>query len=223
MEKITINIQYFGGRGANFYSQRDIQKIFGEEGGVKGKIKDFKDFDKYEGKSLQEVEDMIKDEKIEYLMFVDKDNKVYNGYKGNATMVGFMAKDLNDNGVIATHNHPKTSVGGFGGTLSWQDMKNFLSSKWKEHRAVATGQGEKTYSIKKKTGANGKGLARQMVKDRSKLESQMTKSYTDTFNKFKNQGIKKATFVARQKSVGIMNRYWKDMSKKYGFTYTAKH
>lgn len=119
------------------------------------------DISKFSNMSLEDAERRIRNLKHEELFVFDKDGKLIEAYKGSATSVSFPMSVLDYKGATVTHGHPKGAAD-FGGTFSFADIKNMLESKWAEHRATASGQGEMNYIMRKGQGAKPKAFYNQI-------------------------------------------------------------
>ena len=173
--------------------------------------------------TLEQAEDRLRNLAHEELFVYDKDDNLIAAYKGGATSVSFPAELLNQEGITVTHGHPK-GVENFGGTFSWADIDNMLSSKWAEHRATASGQGEMNYIMRRTASANAQGLRNQINKDYPKINSRWQKVYMDTYKAELDKGTSReqARHIARQKGVGVLNAYYKRTFPKYGFEYITR-
>ena len=136
-----------GGRGANYDKQKFIDYLKGE-GGVGGKATPM-DITQFQGMTLEQIEGRIRNLKHEELFALDEKGKIVAAYKGDPHSVSFPADLTKVKGLTVTHGHPK-SAKEFGGTFSFADMRNMLESKWSEHRATASGQGEMNYILKRR-------------------------------------------------------------------------
>lgn len=210
-----------GGRGAGS-GIGAFKDWLSNEGNGRGTVKPI-DITQYQGQTLQQIEGRIRTLGHEELFALDKDGKIIAAYKGNAKSVGFPAslKDVKD--ATVTHGHPKGAEE-FGGTFSFADVKNMIQSNWAEHRATASGQGEMNYIMRRTSSADGKGLYNQINKDYVKLNKSLETTYKAAYTKSINAGssVSQARHVARQESVGELNKYWKNTMPKYGFEYITR-
>lgn len=220
---MRLDIQLFGGRGMSYYKKQVEDWLKGETKRKRGKKPKPLDISKLKNMTMQEAEDFIASKNYENMLIYNAKGELVEGYKGDATSVSFPGSILNNENGIVTHNHP-VGLEGFGGTFSFADMYNMTLSNWKEHRAVAKGQGEKTYSLKRNKNANGSGLAKQIAKDESRLIKQMGETFENTYKKIykKTNNRTAAAKGARQAYTGILSRYYKDNAKKYGFDYIQR-
>ncbi len=214
-----------GGRGSSSSTYQQIkQYVFGKRTGRAKPI----DITRFQNDSLQKTENRIRKLNREQLYVFDEKDHMLGGYQGDDKQVSFPAVLQQLKGVTVTHSHPK-SFGDFGGTFSFPDVVNMIQSKWKEHRAVSSGQGEYNYIMRAKIGKNGqrmgnnKGLLERLRQDEPKIDNEFRRISRETFLEFAKQGKspEQAAHVARQKSVGYINRYWKDTLPKYGYEYIA--
>lgn len=116
-----LDIQFFGGRGASYYSGKDRQLLSGKRG--RPATLHPIDVSKYQGKTLSEVENKIRTLTRERLFAFDKDGNVIEAYQRNGTSVYFPERLLDVKGATVTHNHPK-GYSDFGGTFSFADVYN---------------------------------------------------------------------------------------------------
>lgn len=204
----------------------DINKIkdwLSQEGGSSGGTANPIDISKLGDTTLEAIESRIRGLKHEELYVFDENDKLVEGYKGNSTSVAFPTDLLSREGITVTHGHPK-GMEEFGGTFSFADVNNMLNSKWAEHRATASGQGEMNYIMRATAKANPNGLRNRINKDFVKLKTDIAKEYRDTYANATKDGKTKAQarHMARQKAVGVLNRYYKDTMPKYGYEYITR-
>jgi len=210
-----------GGRGAEYDKGKLIDHLKGEGIGKGTPVP--MDIEQFKGMSLQQIEARIRTLKHEELFVLDKGGNVVAAYKGDSNSVAFPENLRYEKGATVTHGHPK-SAAEFGGTFSFADMKNMLTSKWTEHRATASGQGEMNYILKRTGRANAKGFYDQINRDYTKLVSGLSKTYDKAYNTAKTKGAntKAAMHVARQSAVGTLNQYYKKTAGKFGFNYVTR-
>ena len=213
-----------GGRGAYRAGQdRDklIDWLSGESGTGSG-VAQPRDISKFEDWSLEQVEDRLRNLAHEELFVLDKNNKVIKAYRGDSNSVTINASDLDIADATVTHGHPKGAAE-FGGTF-FADVNNMLNSKWSEHRATVSGQGEMNYIMRATNKANPQGLRNKINSDFQGLRSSVSKKYDSEYAKSIKSGTteKQARHNARQQSVGILNRYYKDTFSQYGYDYITK-
>lgn len=217
---IVYGLQFFGGRGAKSGAgeNKDWLSMSGKR--RKGNVHPL-DLQKYKGKSLEEIERRIRRLKHEELFAVDADGKVVAAYKGNSRSVAFPATLLKEEGLTVTHGHPK-GYEEFGGTFSFADIDNMLKSNWQEHRATASGQGEMNYIMRRTAQADPQGLRDRINKDYVKLKDKSRSAYKKAFLENLQQGERQARHIARQKQVGVLNAYYKEVFPTYGFEYITR-
>lgn len=169
------------------------------------------------------AEARIRNLKHEEMFVFDKDDKLIAAYKGGPTSVSFPSTLLQQEGITVTHGHPK-SMANFGGTFSFADMKNMLNSKWAEHRATASGQGEMNYILRKTSSSNAKGFYNQINRDYQRLVKEYTAKYISVRKTALANGATKAAAEhrARQEAVGTLNAYYKQTASKYGYSYVTR-
>ena len=211
-----------GGRGSG--SGLDpLRDWLANEGGMAGGPSTPIDLSKYQGWTLERTEDRIRKLAHEELFAFDENDQLVEAYKGGPTSVGFPITLLNMEGATITHGHPK-GTSEFGGTFSWADIDNMLNSKWAEHRATASGQGEMNYIMRRTASADSQGLRNQINRDFPRID----KKWQDVYKKSYDAEIKKGTprkqalHIARQKGVGVLNAYYKRVFPQYGFEYITR-
>ena len=141
---IKINIQCFGGRGANSgYGQGT------STGGEGSRVSAFYDkTKKYQGMSIHQFENAVRDKSVEYIALYDKDGKlIVAGTSNNKGAVVIPTGHPNfKDAVTLTHNHPYKGRRIIGGSFSGADVQNHLRFGFKgETRAVSNGPNENTY------------------------------------------------------------------------------
>lgn len=181
------------------------------------------DISKFGNMSLEDAERRIRNLKHEELFVFDKDGKLIEAYKGNATSVSFPMSVLDYKGATVTHGHPKGAAD-FGGTFSFADVKNMLESKWAEHRATASGQGEMNYIMRKGQGAKPKAFYNQINRDYKQIERYLSDRYTKAYDDALKDGKSKqsAIHMARQMAVGYLNDYWRRTAPKFGYEFITR-
>lgn len=207
-------------RGASSGIKKINDWLSGENKG--GKVRPM-DISKFDGYTLEQVENRLRNLKHEELFVFDENGKIIAAYKGNASSVEFPSSIQNVKGATVTHGHPKGAAE-FGGTFSYADMKNMLDSQWKEHRATAAGQGEMNYILRKGKNANAKGFYNRLDADYPKMKASISKKYSDVYAREKKKGtsVKQAEHIARQEAVGTLNAYYKKTASEYGYEYVNR-
>lgn len=175
------------------------------------------DIKKFQGKTLQEIEDSSRGLTKERLFALDKNGNVIAAYQGNETSVAFKGSLLFEKGATVTHNHPNGSEG-YGGTFSFADVQNMAVSSWAEHRASASGKNEYNYIIRrtsKTTTEDSKKLYNRIAKDQPMLEKQISEAAS------KAKGVSAAS--KRQIYTGILDNYYAKVLPEYNFEYIARN
>lgn len=203
---------------SHLYMQKYREKIKQavSTGGSSIKLPKQMDVSQFAGMSLQEIEDRIRNLDHEELFVIDKDGNITAAYTGGNGSVSFYSSDLDIVGATVTHGHPKGGEG-YGATFSLKDVQNMASSKWNEHRATASGQGEMNYIIRatsKTTGKNRKDLYDRIESDKSMLNAEMDKAS-------KSAGNVSAT-AKRQIYTGILDKYYSKILPQYNFEYIKR-
>lgn len=178
---------------------------------------------KYKGLTLEQTEKKLRGLKHEEAVFFDKDGNVVVAYKGNAGRVGFDASLRAARDLTLAHGHPK-GAGEYGGTFSFGDMKNMLSSNWRELRATASGQGEMNYILRRTAKSDSKGFYKDINQHYTQLTKRMKKAHNAMYDAQKKAGASEssARHAARQAQVGVLNSYYKKTAEKYGFEYITR-
>lgn len=211
-----------GGRGSfSATYKRDIGFLKGEGGGQK-KPRPM-GTEKFQGMSLQQIEERIRNLSHEELFAIDSDGNVIAAYRGNRNSVAFPSSLAKVEGATVTHGHPK-GLANFGGTFSFADVYNMAESKWAEHRATASGQGEMNYIIRRTSKSDGSGLVERVKSDEGSVTQRFSSTYRNVYDSARNRGKSNeaALHEARQKAVGSINAYWKEILPKYGFEYVTR-
>ncbi|MBQ7516006.1 MAG: hypothetical protein IJS96_06955 [Schwartzia sp.] len=212
-----------GGRGSNFSGGGgSFADALQGKGGTPGKAHPI-DINKFPGMTIQQAEERARKLGHEELFVFDEKGKLVAGYKGGKDSVAFPTSELSRKGATVTHGHPKGAED-FGGTLSFADVGNMLRSNWSEHRATASGQGEMNYIMRRTNKADSAGLMQRMLKDANGLEAQVKSEARKARKRALSTGKtpQQAEHEARQKGVGVLNRYYKDTMPKYGFEYVTR-
>lgn len=214
-----------GGRGTLAYTKK---RLTPSNPNIKGNTKGGKarpiDISKIKDQSLEGIERRIRSLDHEELFVFDKDGKLIAGYMGGPHSVSFPVITLLEDGATVTHGHPKGSEE-FGGTFSFADMENMLNSNWAEHRATASGQGEMNYILRRTEKSDWQGAIKQINKD---IRAGLNQRWQDVYDQAYKEAIragkpeKEARHLARQKGVGVLNKYWADTLPKYGYEYITR-
>lgn len=213
-----------GGRGSFSKLLRTIDDVLGAGDKADPPIKELAT-DNFH--SLEQTEDLIRKKGKEVMVVFDRKGKAIKAYEGNATSVSFPVSEAEKwKGCIVTHNHPKGTEG-FGGTFSFADISNATVYEFASHRAVASGQGEHNYILRAGPDARPMELNRRIAADIATLRTEMRRTatrvreqYRRNPGKFKNYGH--MLHIARQKSVGLLNSYYREVAKQYGYIYRAQ-
>ena len=181
---IKYMLQEFGGRGASLgtgivdWLTKEAQK---GNGTARAQPIDIR---KYQGKSLEAIEGRIRRLKHEELFAVNQRGEIIAAYKGRSTSVSFPVSLLEEEGITVTHGHPK-GYEEFGGTFSFADIHNMLESKWQEHRATASGQGEMNYIMRRTKQADPQGLRNRINKDYLALKKKSRDAYQKAYQEYR--------------------------------------
>ena len=211
-----------GGRGSGSGLDPLRDWLANEGGFITGSV-DPIDISKFQGWTLEQTEGRIRNLAHEELFAFDENDQLVEAYKGGRHSVGFPIELLNMEGATITHGHPK-GTSEFGGTFSWADINNMLNSKWAEHRATASGQGEMNYIMRRTASADSQGLRNQINRDFPKIDKKWQDVYLKSYDAEIKKGTprKQALHIARQKGVGVLNAYYKRVFPQYGFEYITR-
>lgn len=214
-----------GGRGSFSGLLATIDDVLGI-GEEKGPLpKPITNLDRY--KTLEQSENIIRGLSKERLLVFDQDGKCIAGYQGNHNSVAFPVSEAEKwKGLTVTHNHPKSHYN-FGGTFSFEDMRNATVYEFGSHRAVASGQGERNYILRAGSDARPMEMNRRIAADinwlRERMRAEATRikeEYRKGNPEYKNYGH--MLHVAGQKSVGVLNSYYREIAEQYGYTYRTQ-
>lgn len=212
-----------GGRGSFSGLGKTIDEVLGLES-TNGKAQELE----VSGfGTLDETENHIRKKKKEVLVVFDKKGKAIKAYQGDEVSVAFPVEEAKKwKGLTVTHNHPK-NWGEFGGTFSFEDIRNTTVYKFGSHRAVGCGQGEKNYILKATKKARPMAFNRRVAEDIPWLREKMYETvnrikqdYINNKQNYKNYGH--ALHIARQKSVGMLNSYYREVAEQYGYIYRTQ-
>lgn len=181
------------------------------------------DLKPFKGWTLEKAENYLRElDHEEMLVFDDKGNVVA-GFKGKKDTVSFYSSLFKKKGFTITHGHPKGDEY-FGGTFSWDDVENMLKSEWQEYRAVAAGQGEMNYIIRRTSEARPTELLARIGREKPQVEARRSALYASAYQNAIDKGKtqEEALHIARQQSVGALHKYFKRVLKHYGFEYVAR-
>lgn len=207
-----------GGRGSYSATRRgtgDVRTMSGGKGQRRARPMDVS---KFQGMTLQQIEDRIRNLSHEELFVIDKDGTVLSAYKGNSNSVAFLHSELLRDGVTVTHGHPKGAEG-YGATFSTQDVLNMAASNWAEHRAAASGRNELNYIIRRNsenTSQKSKELYDRIKNDEPVLKAEMKIEA--------NKAGRTNLSVSRKRQIytGVLDRYYSEVLPKYGFDYITR-
>ncbi len=214
-----------GGRGSFSGLLRTIDDVLGINEG-KGTVHEIST-DSFP--NLEQTENLIRRRKKEVLVVFDKAGNPVKAYQGERHSVAFPVEEAKKwKGFTVTHNHPGgVHMEGFGGTFSFADMRNATVYEFGSHRAVAAGQGERNYILHAGPNAKPMELNRRIAADIPALQKRMQeeannvkKEYSQKNGTYKNYGH--ALHVARQKTVGVLNSYYREVAEQYGYIYRAQ-
>lgn len=210
-----------GGRGSYSATRRGTGTVRTSSGRTGQRTPHPMDVGKFQGMTLQQVEDRIRGLSHEELFVIGKDGKILAAYNGNSDSVAFSMNELLRDGATVTHGHPKGAAG-YGATFSPQDVLNMAASDWAEHRAVASGRDELNYIIRRNssnTPAKSKALYNRVKADAPSLDAEMRKAA----NKAGAGGKKLSAASRRQVYTGVLDRYWAKTLPSYGFDYVTRN
>lgn len=215
-----------GGRGSFSGLGKTIDDVLGTSEGNGGKVSEI---DTGQFGTLEDTENRIRARKREVLVVFDTEGRAVKAYQGDSKSVAFPVEEAKKwKGFTVTHNHPK-GIEGFGGTFSFADMRNATVFEFGSHRAVAAGQGEKNYILKAGNNARPMEFNRRIASDIPWLKEKMKEAVREVkkeYNRGQNNGKYKnyghALHIARQKTVGVLNSYYRETAEQYGYTYRTQ-
>lgn len=185
----------------------------------------------FEGMTLHEFENAIRDKKTEYIGLFDKEGKLIvagtSGQKGSVAVPTGHPEFSKT--VTLTHNHPSAHGRGIGGTFSEADVINHAwlqvkgaAPSLQQTRAVASGKGENTYIMRNGAKANVNHLLQtaQLI-DKSNTMSKTGNKVLDAVKATVALKYGKTLSSVEQNMVylGALKRIWKDRASKSGFDY----
>lgn len=206
-----------GGRGSYSATRKGTGDVRTTSGGSGQRKAQPMDISKFQGMTLQQIEDRIRGLGHEELFVIDKDGTILAAYKGNSDSVAFKHSELFRDGATVTHGHPKGAEG-YGATFSPQDVLNMAASNWAEHRAAASGKSELNYIIRRNASNTNKksaALYSQVRKDMANLNAEMVKEA-------RKAGGNLSAASRRQIYTGVLDRYWSKTLPQYGFDYITR-
>ena len=213
---IKLNIQLFGGRGAN----TDYGKEGKNTGGTEKPMPFYDKSDIYRGMSLDEFERRTRNRKNEYVGLYDDSGKIViagTSYNHGAVAIPTKHPDFKKVNSL-THNHPWQGGRQLGGSFSGADVFNHTSMGFKTTRANAR---EKTYIIKTNnaTRKQQKTMMARALKSDSVWDKQAKKLLSKVQKQFNKKGKKLNNKTVNKIAYGYGTRIWKDFSVNSGYTY----
>ena len=213
-----------GGRGAS--------SSYGGDKNTSGDGRPVKFYDKtqkYQGMSMHEFENAVRDKTVEYIGVFDEDgNLVVAGTSYNPHKVAIPTNHPRWNEVHdLTHNHPYRPADDpdrtIGASFSEADVKNHVLLGLRgETRAVSNGPNENTYIFRAKPGAKTNKPA--MLKITREFGAKFNRSATTQLNKVSKrlakQGKKLTPGQRNQVTLGAAKKVWKSHAvEKAGYEY----
>lgn len=219
---MKLNLQFFGGRGTGSYSGNASAGDFieGDEGesvdlNVAGWTPQAGHREVNADVTMSSAEKRINGLDHEQMVVVDRYGYVVAVVDGGEHSVGLTdkARKAIKEGGIATHNHPN------GGTLSRQDVISAGNIGLTEIRATSK-RFKTNYSLKATNKANGKGIAKQMKKDKKKIDEQWDEKI-QKINKRKYQNEENYLHAVYSAYNDVMGEWFDKNAKKYGYVYSS--
>ncbi len=217
---IKINIQLFGGRGANSGYGQGIST-----GGDDSRVSAFYDkTKKYQGMTIHQFENAVRDKSVEYIGLYDKDGKlIVAGTSNNKGAVAIPTGHPNfKDAVTLTHNHPYKGRRIIGGSFSGADVQNHLRFGFKgETRAVSNGPNENTYIFRAKKGVNQNTEKMTSIANKMNSRYKATAQKTlDAVRKDLSSRGKSLNGRDNQVYIGTAKKLWKKANvNRYGYEY----
>ncbi len=206
-----------GGRGSYSATRKGTGNVKTSSGRTGQRVARPMDVSKFQGMTLQEIEDRIRNLDHEELFVIGRDGTVLAAYKGNSNSVAFSRSELFRNGATVTHGHPKATEG-YGATFSPQDVLNMAASNWAEHRAAASGKNEMNYIIRR----NSSNTQKKSAELYSKVQGDTARLMAEMSAEASKAGKNLSTASRRQIYTGVLDRYWSKTLPKYGFDYVTR-
>lgn len=172
---------------------------------------------------MNQLENRLKTLDHEEAFIFDKNGKLVSAYTGGESEVSIPAWEFLRKDATITHGHP-VDKNNYGGTLSPADVMNIADSSIGQMRAVAQGQGEYKYIVRRTSKADGKGLKSKINRDLGWLEKTAKEEAKNTKRRvYKKTGSKaSASHAAEQAYKGVYDWYWKDTLPQFGFDYVKR-
>lgn len=221
---MRYRICLYGGRGAS--------SSYGGDKNTAGDGRPVKFYDKtqkYQGMSMHEFENAVRDKSVEYIGLFDGDgNLIVAGTSNNPHKVAIPSNHPRfKEAQSLTHNHPYKPADDpnrtIGASFSEADVRNHVIFGFKgETRAVSNGPNENTYIFRAKPGAKANSTA--MLKVASGFEAKFHKGATTQLNKvtkrLAKQGKKLTPGQRNQVTLGAAKKVWKSHAvEKAGYEY----
>lgn len=204
---IKINIQCFGGRGANSGYGQGIST-----GGDSSRVSAFYDkTKKYQGMTIHQFENAVRDKSVEYVALFDRDGKmIVAGTSNNKGSVAIPTGHPKfQEAVTLTHNHPYQGGRIIGGSFSGADIQTHLRLGLKgETRAVSNGFNENTYIFRAKQGT------KQNKKEMTSIADSFNKKYKAMAQKTLN-GVRKDLSAHGKSLNGRDNQVYIGTAKRF--------
>lgn len=213
-----------GGRGASSSYGGDKNTA-----GDDRPVKFYDKTDKYQGMSMHEFENAVRDKTVEYIGIFDGDgNLIVAGTSNNPHKVAIPSNHPRfQEAVTLTHNHPYKPADDpsrtIGASFSEADVRNHVLFGFKgETRAVSNGPNENTYIFRAKSGAtqNRSDMLTYAREFQPKFDSAATTTLNAVNKRLATQG---KTLTVGQKSqvmLGAAKRVWKShVVEKAGYEY----
>ena len=216
---LKINIQLFGGRGADSgYGQG-----YHTGGGGHGPTHFYDKTAQFKGMTLHTFENAVRDKSVEYMAGFDANGKlVVAGTSQNKGAVAIPTGHPEFSKVVTlTHNHPYGGGRIIGGSFSGADIQTHLSLGLTETRAVSNGPNEHTYIFRKKNGIkqNVKKMTNYAISFNSRYSATANKSLASAKNKAAARG-KSLNGRDNQVFIGAAKRIWKNAHvERFGYEY----
>lgn len=217
---IKINIQQFGGRGANSGYGQGVNT-----GGDSSHVSAFYDkTKKYQGMTIHQFENAVRDKSVEYIALFDKNGNLLvagTSYNKGAVAVPIGHPKFKE-AVTLTHNHPYQGNRIIGGSFSAKDVQNHLRFRLKgETRAVSNGPNENTYIFRAKKGAKQNIQKMTSIADKMNVRYEATAQKTlDSVKKDLSSRGKSLNGKDNQVYIGTAKRLWKKANvNRYGYEY----
>lgn len=201
-----------GGRGAKALQGKGKKALRDMIKPKRGKVMPI-DATKYG--SLREAESVIRDLTKERALIYDNiGESPLQAFQGNESSVAMSPENLVPGNTL-THNHPDKI---FGGTFSYADVANALTTGMKSTRAAGK---EGNYYLRPTKNSRAEGFAGKLARDIPRLENAVQRRIDNVYKKAAEKKItyEQANRMIRTVAVGVLHSYYKRTAPQFGYVY----